>query len=112
MILATKEMRLPCQPRGISRVEDWSARTHGVCSGGLNTPLEIAYMKKLLAILVAGMFASGAFAQAAPNTAPEAAPAAAAAPHAKAAKNHHAKATPKHKHVKAKKARKHHKAAA
>ncbi len=71
-------------------------------------------MKKLLAILVAGMFASGAFAQAAPNTAPEAAQpaAAAAAPHAKAAKNHHAKATPKHHHTKAKakKSRKHHKA--
>ena len=69
-------------------------------------------MKKLLAILVAGMFASGAFAQAAPNTAPEAAQPAAAAPHAKAKKNHHAKATPKHLHTKAKtkKSRKHHKA--
>ena len=69
-------------------------------------------MKKLLAILVAGMFASGAFAQAARNTAADAAQRAAAAPHAKAKKNHHAKATPKHHHTKAKakKSRKHHKA--
>ena len=72
------------------------ARTH------LPSPLEIAHMKKLLAILVTGLFGSGAFAQAAPNPAPEVSPPAAAAPAAKAhkAKNHHAKATkasPKHK---------------
>ena len=55
-----------------------------------NTTLETAYMKKLLAVLVAGLFAAGAFAQApaaapAPAPTPAAAPAPLAAPAAAAA---------------------------
>lgn len=73
---------------------------------------ELAHMKKLLAILVAGLFASGAFAQSAPATpavtaTPEAAP---SAPVEAKAKNHHAKAAAQHKG--AKKSRKSRKTAA
>ncbi|BEP91915.1 hypothetical protein GmRootA79_02990 [Acidovorax sp. A79] len=64
--------------------------------------LETAHMKKLLAVLVAGLFAAGAFAQQAPATAPApaapaapmAAPAAAPAP---VAKTHKAATTAKKK---------------
>lgn len=58
--------------------------------------LETAYMKKLLAVLVAGLFAAGAFAQA-PATAPaSSAPMASPAPtKAKTAKVHKKKASKK-----------------
>ncbi|WP_424953037.1 hypothetical protein [Comamonas thiooxydans] len=55
---------------------------------------KLAYMKKLLAVLIAGSFAAGAFAQAATPAQP-ATPAAAAA-------------APTVKHMKAKPAKKHH----
>ncbi|MEG0150688.1 MAG: hypothetical protein RR473_12370 [Comamonas sp.] len=54
-------------------------------------------MKKLLAVLIAGTFAAGAFAQAAAPAAPVQAPAKAAAP---AAKHMKAKSTHSHKQVK------------
>ncbi|BDR09878.1 hypothetical protein CTR2_R32160 [Comamonas thiooxydans] len=58
---------------------------------------KLAYMKKLLAVLIAGSFAAGAFAQAA-------APAQPATPATPAA----AAAAPTVKHMKAKPAKKHH----
>jgi hypothetical protein len=76
---------------------------------------EMAHMKKLLAVLMAGLFAAGAFAQApatapapapAPAAAPQAAPAPAAAPAAKATKAAKAPAAAKHKKVAPKKTRK------
>jgi hypothetical protein len=62
-------------------------------------------MKKLLALLIGGLLASGAYSQADPATpAVSAQPAALAAPAAKASKarNHHAKAPAKHKVAKKK----------
>ncbi|WP_238707848.1 hypothetical protein [Comamonas testosteroni] len=61
---------------------------------------KLAYMKKLLAVLIAGSFAAGAFAQAAAPAQP-ATPATPATPAAAAA-------APTVKHMKAKPAKKHH----
>ncbi|MGE8442776.1 MAG: hypothetical protein ACN6OS_14390 [Comamonas testosteroni] len=66
--------------------ETWHCRIFG----------KLAYMKKLLAVLIAGSFAAGAFAQAAAPAQPATTPAAAAA------------AAPTVKHMKAKPAKKHH----
>lgn len=65
--------------------ETWHCRIFG----------KLASMKKLLAVLIAGSFAAGAFAQAAAPVQPATSPAAAAA-------------APTVKHMKAKPAKKHH----
>jgi len=96
-ILMTKKIaKDPVNARAAAIVAGGATRylAHGPQPFG-STTLETAYMKKLLAVLVAGLFAAGAFAQApatAPAPAPAAAPAAAApAPVAKTKAAHTAK---------------------